>query len=153
VGYILSITFEPEEMDFTIEKEGWNTYELTDGTTLRIRPIVVKIFKTKSLSPGKGEGLGIATQNVVVANARSDRKGPASTQPQQPDVIEKAPKTKVGYTEKDEVWNTYLLPGNKRLKLRLIVTSVVRAEGLYDPFGNPIYAVTSDNITASEPVT
>lgn len=148
----MSITFEPEEIEFTIDKEGWNTYELTDGTILKIRPIVVKIFKTKPLAPSKGEGFGIAAQNIVVAKARSDKKGVPGPQPLPPDAIDKAPKTKVGYTEKDEVWNSYMLPGNKRLRLRLIVTSVARAEGLYDPFGNPIYVVASDNITASEPV-
>jgi hypothetical protein len=153
VGYILSITFEPEEIDFTIEKEGWNVYELSDGTTLKIRPIVVKIFKTKVLPPAKGEGVGIAAQNIVVAKARSDKRGTPATGPQPQDAIERAPKTKVSYTEKDEVWNTYLLPGNRRLKLRLIVTSMERAEDLYDMFGNPIYVVSSDDITASEPIT
>ena len=149
----MSITLEPEEIEFTIEKEGWNICELNDGTTLKIRPIVLKIFKTKAVPPGKGAGFGIAAQNIVVAKARSDKRGTPPAQAYPPNAIEKAQKTKVSYTEKEEVWNSYLLPDNRRLKVRLIVTSVVRAEGLYDPLGNPIYVVGSDNIMTSEPVT
>lgn len=149
----MSFILEPEEMDFTIEKEGWNIYELSDGTTLKVRAIVLRVFKTKPPSPAKGEGFGIEAHIVVVAKAPSDKKKAAQTQPPAPGSIEKATKTKVGYTEKGEFWNTYLLPDNRRLKLRLVVTSVARVEGFYDMFGNPVYVVASDNITASEATT
>jgi hypothetical protein len=148
----LSITLEPEEVDFTIEKEGWNIYELGDGSVLRVRPIVVKIFKLKARAPQKGAGYGIAGQTAMVAKARPDRKGTPPSQPYPPEMIEKAQKTKITCTEKEEIWNTYLVPDNRRVKVKVVVTSVARAEGLYDQFGNPIYVIGSDNIISSEPV-
>jgi len=153
VGCVLSVTFESEEVEFTIEKEGWNVYELNDGTTLKIRSIAVKIFKTKAVPPAKGGGFGIAGQNVLVAKARPDKMGKPPSSPHTREEIDKAPKTKMSYTEREEVWNTYLLPDNTRVKVKLVVTSITKTEGLYDQFGDPIYVVNSDNIITSEPVT
>jgi len=153
VGSVLSVGVDTSEIDFTVEKEDWNVYELDDKTILRIRPILLKLLKT--LAPaglGKGTAFGVVAQNLVVVRASPDRRGQPSTGPHPPEIMERATKTKVGFNEKKWVWNSYILPDNVRLKIRLVVTSVVRVEGLFDPFGNPIYRVSSDNVTAREPV-
>jgi hypothetical protein len=149
----LSTGVDSSEIDFAVEKEDWNIYELEDGTMLKIRPILLRLLKTPApVGLGKGTAFGVVAQNLLSVRANPDRKGQPSTTPFSPEIMEKAVKTNVPFNEKKWVWNTYLLPDNIRLKIRLVVTSVLRAEGLFDQFGNPVYRVSSDNVTARETV-
>jgi hypothetical protein len=47
-----------------------------------------------------------------------------------------------------EHWNEYLLDDGTVLRMKLVVTEVVRLEGMYDLKGDPSYAVQSTNVTA-----
>jgi hypothetical protein len=149
----LSVGVDTSEIDFTVEKEDWNIYELDDGTILKIRPVLLRLLKTEAPPGfGKGKSFGVMAQNLVVVTATPDKKGRPSMGPNPPEVMDKAPKINVAFNEKKWIWNTYLLPDNIRLKIRLVVTSVLRAEGLFDQFGNPVYRVSSDNVTARETI-
>ena len=46
-----------------------------------------------------------------------------------------------------EHWNEYLLDDGSVIRIKLVVTEILRAEGEYDPQGNPGYLVTSTNVT------
>jgi len=46
----------------------------------------------------------------------------------------------------DEKWSVYQLDDGTLLKFRAVVTEVWRIENEYDPEGNPIYAIKSQNI-------
>jgi hypothetical protein len=51
-----------------------------------------------------------------------------------------------------EHWNEYLVDDGTVIRLKLVVTEVVRLDDEYDPEGNPIYMVGSTNIlTVSAP--
>ena len=54
----------------------------------------------------------------------------------------------VGFRASGEHWNEYLLDDGTVLKLKLVVTDVVRVEGQYDQAGNPVYIVQSTNVLA-----
>jgi len=47
--------------------------------------------------------------------------------------------------EKEE-WNVYKLADGTKLKVKLVLVNVVRSPDKYDPLGNPIYGITSQNI-------
>ena len=47
-----------------------------------------------------------------------------------------------------EHWNEYLVDDGTVLKMKLVVTEVVRVEGHYDAAGNPAYVVQSTNVVA-----
>jgi len=47
--------------------------------------------------------------------------------------------------EKEE-WNVYKLSDGSTLKVKLVLVNVVRSRDKYDPLGNPIYGITSQNI-------
>lgn len=38
------VTRRIEELDFDIVKEEWNEYQLTDGSYLKVKTVVVKVF-------------------------------------------------------------------------------------------------------------
>lgn len=51
-----------------------------------------------------------------------------------------------------EHWNEYLLDDGSVLRVKIVVTEVMRVEDKYDGQGNPIYITNSTNIvTASSP--
>lgn len=51
-----------------------------------------------------------------------------------------------------EHWNEYLCDDGSVVKLKTVVTEVLRLEGEYDSEGNPVYVVKSANVvTVSAP--
>ncbi len=52
----------------------------------------------------------------------------------------------IEFEAKAEPWATYELADGTTLKVRVILTSVMRIEGEYDQSGNPIYVVSSQNV-------
>lgn len=54
--------------------------------------------------------------------------------------------TEVGYRSSGEYWNEYLLDDGTILRLKPVVTQVLRVDDAYDDEGSPVYAVKSNNI-------
>jgi len=51
-----------------------------------------------------------------------------------------------GFRERKKEWNVYKLADGTTLKVKLVLVNVVRSRDKYDPLGNPIYGITSQNI-------
>jgi hypothetical protein len=61
-------TVEAEDVDFESPEEKWRDYELEDGTTLRVKTVVNKVFRIKDMYNELGEPVyQIGTQNMVRA--------------------------------------------------------------------------------------
>jgi hypothetical protein len=45
-----------------------------------------------------------------------------------------------------EFWNEYQLHDGSLIKVKLIVTEILRVVGEYDPEGNPVYIMKSGNV-------
>jgi hypothetical protein len=54
--------------------------------------------------------------------------------------------TQVDFESVAEPWASYKLSDGSTLKVRTILTAVLRLEGEYDAAGNPIYTVSSQTI-------
>ncbi len=54
--------------------------------------------------------------------------------------------TQVDFEGIAEPWATYKLSDGSALKVRTIVTAVLRLEGEYDAAGNPVYTVSSQTV-------
>jgi len=52
----------------------------------------------------------------------------------------------VDFENEEEHWNVYKLSDGTTLKVKLVLVNVVRSQDQYDPLGNPIYGITSQNI-------
>src|SRR5439155_25527777 len=57
----------------------------------------------------------------------------------------------VDFEAKAEPWSSYELTDGPILKVRVILTGVLRIEGEYDQSGNPIYVVSSQNVVQANP--
>ncbi len=52
----------------------------------------------------------------------------------------------IDFESKAEPWSAYELADGTTLKVRVILTGVLRIEGEYDQSGNPIYVVSSQTV-------
>lgn len=57
----------------------------------------------------------------------------------------------LGFQTGGEHWNEYVLDDGSVVKIKLVVTNVVRIEGEYDPTGAPVYLAQSTNVMAVSP--
>ena len=142
-----------EEVNFEIEKEVWNIYELDDRSMIKMRCILVKLLKsltpTKTLPPpGVPQGAKAMEFQSVFQNIVTVTKSPPElmgkpTPPPLPQELEKMNKIEVGYTPYLEDWNIYRLPDGNKLKVKLVVSAIYRIPKQYDSFGYPLYIVNS----------
>jgi len=51
--------------------------------------------------------------------------------------------------QSNEHWNQYLLDDGTVLKLKTVVTSIMRLIGAYTPDGDPVYVVKSGNVVTA----
>jgi hypothetical protein len=56
--------------------------------------------------------------------------------------------TEVGFRSSGENWNEYLADDGTVIRVKLVVTEVLRVDGQYDSSGNPLYVVQSTNVTS-----
>ena len=157
-----------EEIEFDVEKEVWNSYELEDGNdrvTLKIRGILTKIIKPRIMAtdmpmigvppgsqptkPVHQEELNMSFQNiVVVSNCPSNLMG-APTPPIPHNELQQLPSADVPFTTFNEDWNVYILqPSAQKIKIKLVLSSVSKVLGKFDQFGYPLYIVQSTNAVA-----
>jgi hypothetical protein len=56
--------------------------------------------------------------------------------------------TEVGFRSGGENWNEYLADDGTVIRMKLVVTEVLRVDGQYDAEGTPVYLVKSTNVTS-----
>ncbi len=54
----------------------------------------------------------------------------------------------VDFQIRKEDWNEYLLMDGSIVKMKLVVSGILRVQGEYDNEGNPVYIVRSQNVMA-----
>ena len=58
---------EGEDVDFTEEREHWNTYKLSDGTRLKVKLVLRGVKRLKKWNPDGSPMYLIYSQNIVRA--------------------------------------------------------------------------------------
>lgn len=56
---------EAKDLDFTEEEEHWNTYKLSDGTTLKVKLVLQGVKRLKRYNPDGNPIYMIRSQNIV----------------------------------------------------------------------------------------
>lgn len=140
------------DIDFEIEKEVWNTYDLADGTRLKSRTVLFKLARSPTEKAGEF-AYNAAFQNLVSAFVHPRNKGAPSARQYTEQEMATLPKEEVNFTTEYEDWNIYKLPDGSRLKTKLVVSSIlkVKLEGAFNLFGEPLYVVNQTNIVAPVP--
>lgn len=160
-----------DEVDFEIEKEVWNVYELIDGqhrVTLRMRAILTTILRPKIMRVQEPPLIGLpkeaqpppqvpkdefqmSFQNIVVISRCPAELMGTPTAPLPPSELNKLATEEIECTPFNEDWNIYTTENGVKLKIKLVVSSVKKANGHYDQFGYPLYVVQSANVIVPTP--
>ncbi|GBC72918.1 hypothetical protein HRbin04_00313 [archaeon HR04] len=132
-------------IDFEVLNEPWNVYELSDGSRLRTRLVLLNVLNT-----GQYDDLGkpiyqTANTTLFVVRAPKELKGPPTIPlPDPSELLDYAIDVSISRHVVD-AWNIYSLENGAKLKMKLIITSIKRSSK-YDPFGEPIYVISSQPV-------
>src|SRR2546428_13300537 len=67
---------EAEQIDFEAKAEPWSTYELTDGTTLKVRVNLTGVLRIEGEDDQSGNPIYVvSSQTVILANAPKKIRG------------------------------------------------------------------------------
>ena len=124
-----------EEMEFTIENEEWNEYELKDGVRIRGRIILNKIirdpYNPNTFSFDFAKPIW-AVSAPIASRGESNLNG----------VEKDASKFEVHVDRNHEPWNVYrIVKTDQKVKVKLTATEVNRWADKYDKRGLPVYDV------------
>lgn len=138
------------EADFAVLREDYSRYLVEDGTTLRVKIVVRKLFKTPMLSPqGYPLQMGLDSMNVVSAQVPDRLKRSPSSGVV--DVSKEAGKEMKFEQMGEQREQEYMTSDGLRVMLRPVVTKVIRYDK-YNNYGEPIYNVIVQAITNMEKV-
>jgi len=124
-----------EEMEFTIEGEDWNEYELKDGTRIRGRIILKKIIR----DPYNPNVFSFDfSQPIWVVFAPTALRG----EPNLDGLKKDSEKFEVHVNRNHEPWNVYrIAKTDQKLKVKLTATEVNRLVDKFDKNGLPVYEI------------
>ena len=133
-----------EDLEFKVQEENWNDYEIQGGIRLLARSILVKVMRRKALTPEALE-LGSASQDVFITLASDEPRGPPS--PLTAEEVSgrvKIDKIRMRIVRSNELWNTYeIVRTGDRIRTKLSVIDVYRVPNRFDKFGYPALIITS----------
>lgn len=122
---------DPKEIEFKDVKEIWNRYSLSDGASLKLKIILVKVIQEELDSQGN-QSLGFQVTNVVGVTLTDEMIGNKS--------LGKDENIDAKVITDD--WNEYILENGITIMLKPFISQVIRTGDL-DPKGIPIYLVQS----------
>jgi hypothetical protein len=62
------------EVDMLESKESWSEYRLSDGTTLRVKPVMIAVFRADGQQSADGEPV-YNTKSTLVMDVRAPSEG------------------------------------------------------------------------------
>jgi len=129
-----------EELDFKVDEEEWNEYELNDGATIKGRIFLAKIMRDPN--DPKKMSFDMAPPKWSVY-APTQLRGTPSTELLKDFAKQKtAEKYRVHVNKSHEPWNRYtILRTGQEIKIKLTVDEVNRFKDAYDQNGSPFYQV------------
>lgn len=149
-----------KELDFKVIREDWWKIKLKDGSTLKMKPVLIRCFETNKKDPSTGKpAYAFKSENVTGTKSPDDLKGEPSPTLPSPSEALKMDKKKVEVVDVEEPrgehhkgWNIYELETGKKVKAKLVVANVYRIKDKYDNLGDPFYVVQSHTVWGSNPL-
>ena len=129
-----------EEMEFKVEEEDWNVYELEDGVTVKGRIFLSKIMRDPN-DPTK-MSFDMSPPKWSVFAPLHLRGKPSGELLKDPAKQKTADKYKVHVDKSHEPWNVYrILRTAQEVKIKLTIDEVLRFKDAFDLNGTPFYSV------------
>jgi hypothetical protein len=141
-------TVDAELVDFKVEGEYWQYYDLSDGSKLKLKLVLTQVLRSRDQVNELGEPIyswNAPTFLSIVSCPSSLRSQPTNT-PVTPDRIADSIDVEVEFEKasKNDEWNVYALTDGTTLQLKPKVKGIARTK-LKGQAGEPIYTVTTGN--------
>jgi hypothetical protein len=134
-----------EQLDFTVEEEHWNEYELSDGSRIKGR-VILQTVRRDPNNPSRLEFMTAPPIFIPYAPVKS--RGERNKAPKEGE-YEKLPKYEVRIIRNDEIWNRYRVSGRDRIfMIRLTVKMIHRVRDRFTDEGLPFYLMSYEPIVA-----
>lgn len=141
-----------EYVDFEIERENWNKYQLKDGAILKAKFILINVLaekgfkeKIKKAKTEKEIDLGFMFQssNVIGVEAPPNLIGEPSNTRYSPRELETSVvEDEIDFETISESWNSYKIKVNGEIYLKVRNSPIrIRRTSKFDSQGVPIYLV------------
>ena len=123
--------------DFSVLKEDWSRFLVNDGTQLKIRIVIVDMFRSVQLSPTGYPNMTVSSENVVSAIVPDRLKRVPSQEPFNPqtDIAEE-----LGFEQMEIKQQEYLTPDGFKVVVTPVLQKVFRYSK-YNQYGEPAYSV------------
>lgn len=133
----------PEDVDYIVEKEDWNVYELGDGSTLKTKFVMIKV--ARGIDAQGNASYVFSSQNVVAAITPNDKKGTPTAKKYSRQELEASIVDEMDFKTREEGWNIYQLRDGSKLEIKLILTRVAKTDK-FEPTGSPIYLTNTQTV-------
>jgi len=134
---------KPKFIDFEVEEEPWNKYELNDGTILKTRFILKTVVRSIVSGKNNYKGDGIPLTIIMVPGKL---KGEPDTKKYSPkEVHANIDKPDMRFRISHEDWNEYRIDDGAVIRMKSTLTNISRTT-LRDGNGDPIYNVNTNMI-------
>jgi hypothetical protein len=141
----------PEKMlaDFKAINEDWNMFELEDGTILKIKLVIVNVFKERS---GEGFKAVMQAQNVLGTFSPDYLRGEPSKRYTREELAKSIDKNDIDVIKViQQPWNEYNVDDTFSIKTKVIPVQIARTSK-YDNEGMPVYLVETTAIVKGKPL-
>lgn len=127
---------EYEELDFIVEEEYWNEYDLVDSSRIKSRSILRKVYAD---SNNPTSMVFDFNPPIIVIYAPQTNRGERNNQPR-PEEYNTLPNFEVKIQNNNEKWNRYrILKTRQEIRTKLIATEIRRIKDRYYNDGAPFY--------------
>jgi len=132
-------------VDFEVVNEPRNRYQLSDGTILYSRTIVIQIVKHGQYDVYGKPLYGIVANNLNSFRAPQELRRPPTLPPPTIEEIRDSIVDDVNAEPMSEEWSSYKCMDGTIIKVKGILTSIKRTS-VYDVLGEPVYIVNVQNV-------
>ena len=138
-----------EEMDFVVEEENWNEYELDDDSKIKARIILKKIIRDPNNTKIYNFDINPA---IFAVHAPQTKRGEKNKEPT-PDQYNTLESYELRINRSAEKWNVYrILKTGQTMRVRLTVSRIRRIKDKFDKDGLPFYLIDSGPMIIMDPL-
>lgn len=145
------IVIDSVELDFEIVSEGWSKYKLEDGTTFKMRSILVEMRKGLSADPKHIRYMpyfNIAVNYISPEGLRGKPNIPNMESNALKQFLDKLPQKRLIYEVLVEPWNEYLLEDGTEFRSRFTMDRIARVVDKWTSKGYPAYSFNVGHMIA-----
>lgn len=138
---VKNLSGEEKPLDFDVEAEPWNKYEVSDHTLIKTKYVITKVVRV--LVNGQAN-YRVDGQTLSVVLNMTNEKGPKDTRVYSPQELNSEIKyDNMHYKTLAEEWNEYRIDDGSVVRLKATITRIAKTKK-FDLNGDPVYLIDNN---------